>query len=339
MITTNLLGKPSLSIVSGLTVAILGLGGFMPDRASADSGIDQARVLPATVSTLPVHRGHHGNICVQVARAARRASMYEAREDFLLSVASCISRGESYMDCLPDAWEEFREAQDLAHEQYEARLEVCELVGCGVYNPDLNPELFDSVVDNDFFPLIPGRTLVYRKVGEEGEEIIRVTTLAETIEIGDIECSEVMDIVEIDGVVVEDTRDWFAQHENGDVYYVGEIAKNFEDGRLKDLDGSWESGEDGALAGVIMKAEPCPGDGYRQEFFLDEAEDIGEVISLNETVTVAYGTFTGCLQTRDSSPLEPGNAEHKFYASGIGVVLEIDLESGERLELIDIINN
>lgn len=304
-------------------------------------GVNQASMQHLLVPASPsaVHGRHHSSVCERVARAARQASMFEAREDFLLTMAKCISRGESFMSCFPDARDEFREAQDLAYEQFEARLEVCDLLDCGIYNPDLNPDLFDSTVDNDFFPLIPNRTLVYKKTTDEGVETIRVTTLVETVEIAGIECSVVKDLVELDGELIEDTSDWYAQHENGDVWYVGEIAKNFEDGLLSDLDGSWRTGEDGALAGIIMKAEPCPGDAYRQEFLLDDAEDMGLVISLGETVTVEYGTFTDCLQTEDFTPLEPGVAERKFYAPGIGVVLEVDPESGERLELVDIINN
>ena len=94
------------------------------------------------------------------------------------------------------------------------------------------------------------------------------------------------------------------------------------------------------LRGAAYKAHgACARHVHGQEFLLGEAEDVGLVISLGETVTVPYGTFTDCLQTEDFSPLEPGVFERKFYAPGIGVILEIDLESGERTELIEIIDS
>ena len=67
---------------------------------------------------------------------------------------------------------------------------------------------------------------------------------------------------------------------------------------------------------------------------MGEAEDYGEVLALDQSVTVIAGTYTGCLQTLDATPMEPDTIEHKYYAPGVGVVLEVDTESGERLELV-----
>ena len=88
-----------------------------------------------------------------------------------------------------------------------------------------------------------------------------------------------------------------------------------------------------------MEAMPQVGDVYRQEFLLGEAEDAATVLALDQTVDVPYGSFDGCAQTGDFSPLEPGTLEHKYYAPGIGLVLEVDPDSGERLELVDVVMN
>lgn len=85
-----------------------------------------------------------------------------------------------------------------------------------------------------------------------------------------------------------------------------------------------------------MKAHPAVGDFYRQEFSLDTAEDVGEVVSVTESVAVRAGSFNGCVKTKDTSSLEPDVVEFKFYAPGIGNALEIDPDTGERLELIQI---
>ena len=86
-----------------------------------------------------------------------------------------------------------------------------------------------------------------------------------------------------------------------------------------------------------MKGSPAVGDVYRQELLLREAEDIGEVLSLSEEVSVPAGSFTDCLQTRDDTPIEPEVFEHKFYAPGVGAVLEVNPETGEKLELIEFV--
>ena len=101
--------------------------------------------------------------------------------------------------------------------------------------------------------------------------------------------------------------------------------------------GSWKSGRDGAKPGIVMLATPVVGDVYRQEFLFSEAEDMGEVMDLNGSETVPFGgLYTNLLVTRDFIPLEPDANELKYYASGVGVILEVDLETGERIELVAI---
>jgi len=83
-----------------------------------------------------------------------------------------------------------------------------------------------------------------------------------------------------------------------------------------------------------MEAQPEVGDFYRQEFDLDNAEDFAAVESLNETVAVPAGNFSNCLKTLETTPLEPDLKENKWYAPGVGNVLTVDANTGERMELI-----
>jgi hypothetical protein len=86
-----------------------------------------------------------------------------------------------------------------------------------------------------------------------------------------------------------------------------------------------------------MKANPQVGDAYRQEYYEDEAEDMAEVLSLNESVSIAYGSFENCLKTQEWTPLEPDIVENKYYAPGVGVVLELAVEGeSERVELVEV---
>ena len=55
---------------------------------------------------------------------------------------------------------------------------------------------------------------------------------------------------------------------------------------------------------------------------------------VNESVTVPFGSFTNCLKTDETTPLEPDAFENKFYVSGVGLVLSIDEENGEQLALL-----
>jgi hypothetical protein len=94
---------------------------------------------------------------------------------------------------------------------------------------------------------------------------------------------------------------------------------------------------DRAEPGIIMEANPQVGDSYRQEYYKDEAEDMAEVVSLSETPSVPHGSFTDCLKTKEWTPLEPDIIANKYYAPGIGFVLETTVKGGsERVELIDI---
>ena len=96
------------------------------------------------------------------------------------------------------------------------------------------------------------------------------------------------------------------------------------------------AGVDGAQPGIIMEAHPAIGDFYRQEFDLDNAEDFAEVVGLSDAVIVPYGTFTNCLNTRETTPLEPDLFDHKFYFAGVGNVLATDETTGARTELIQV---
>ena len=205
------------------------------------------------------------------------------------------------------------------------------------YKPEINPENFVDVIDNQYMPLSVGRTLVYEGETEDGFEHVEVYVSGEKKEVMGVKCTVVRDRVWIDGELEEDTFDWFAQDKYGDVWYFGEDSKEIEDGEVLSTEGSWEAGVDGAQPGIVMKAEPKPGDSYRQEYYSGEAEDMAEVIGLEKTVNIGYGTYADVLKIKEWTPLEPGVSENKYYAAGIGVILEEVVEGGEgRIELKEI---
>jgi len=209
------------------------------------------------------------------------------------------------------------------------------LAGCGVGEPrsidpagvdgleiptaSPDPADFVDAIDNPYLPFTPGSVWQYEVV-EDGEviETIEVRVTDDTREVAGVTTTVVHDVVkDASGAVIEDTYDWYAQDTRGNVWYFGEDTTAFEQG-TQTTEGSWEAGVDGAQAGLVMAARPRVGDGYHQEFRRGVAEDRGEVLALD----VTRGEWTHLVETLDTTPLEPGVEEHKFYAEGLGLVLE-----------------
>ncbi|PYO21711.1 MAG: hypothetical protein DMD88_08650 [Candidatus Rokuibacteriota bacterium] len=134
--------------------------------------------------------------------------------------------------------------------------------------------------------------------------------------------------------LVEDTEDWFAQDVFGNVWYFGENTIELPS---RSTEGSWQAGVNDADAGFIMLADPHVGDRYYQEFARNVAEDQAKVLSLDESVTVQGTTYDHVLLTRETSRLDPGVVEHKYYARGVGFVLGVTVKGGdERTELLSL---
>ena len=205
------------------------------------------------------------------------------------------------------------------------------------YAPEIDPANFTTLVDNPYFPLTPGTTYIYEGETAEGTERVEVVVTHDTQVVMGVTCIEVRDTVYLNGEVIEDTFDWYAQDNQGNVWYFGEDTKEYENGQVVSTAGTWKGGVDGAQPGIIMLAQPEVGHLYRQEYYAGEAEDMAEVISISESATVAYGSYDNLVMTREWTPLTLGLAENKYYAQGIGLVLEVMVEGGsERIELIDI---
>lgn len=188
------------------------------------------------------------------------------------------------------------------------------------YNVLINPDNFVNTIDNSFLPLIAGSTFTYIGETEDGIERVEIEVLTETKIVSGITCTVVLDRAYLNNELIEETYDWFAQDIHGNVWYFGEYVDNYINGVVANHDGSWETGVDGAEPGFVMLGNPLIGLHYRQEFYRGEAEDRGEVVSTNETVTVAAGTFTNCIKIRETNALDPDFLEFKYYAPGVGQV-------------------
>ncbi|MBI5804126.1 hypothetical protein HY450_02690 [Candidatus Pacearchaeota archaeon] len=203
----------------------------------------------------------------------------------------------------------------------------------GPYAPKINPADFSTRITNPYFNMPTGKKMVYESKTGEGTERIEVLIPGWTKEIMGVETLVFWDRVYFNGELVEDTRDYLAQDNQGNVWYFGENVDNYENGILGNHHGEWIAGFDGALPGIWMKANPKPGDEYRQEYYKGEAEDVGRVDEIGVSVTTPLGTFVDCVKIFEWTPLESTTA-YKYHCSEIGgTALE---EDKEKVELIEV---
>jgi hypothetical protein len=200
----------------------------------------------------------------------------------------------------------------------------------------MNPADFTTEIDHPYWPMKPGSRWIFRETDAEGSvSRVVVTVLDETKTIMGIKARIVHDQVSEKGEVKEDTFDWYAQDAEGNLWYLGEDTTEYENGKPKTKEGSWEAGVDGALAGVILPAHPEVGMTYREEYYKRHAEDGASILSVDAFAKVPYGTFDHGIQTRNFSGIEPDVIEEKIYAKGVGVILEITVSGGsDRTELV-----
>lgn len=194
----------------------------------------------------------------------------------------------------------------------------------GAYEPSIDPANFVTVVDNPYLPFKPGAGLHYAGVAEDGttpqtdDEVVTHRTKR----ILGVDATVVRDVVSEGGRPIEKTFDWYAQDKQGNVWYMGEDAREFHHGRFVRASDSWQAGVDGAQPGIIMPGDPKPGDAYRQEYYPGHALDQARVVGARGSVTVPAGSYGRPLVTVETSALEPGATEQKLNARGVGVVKE-----------------
>ena len=206
--------------------------------------------------------------------------------------------------------------------------------GCGSSGPT-----YSANVTNEWFPLAPGSVYRYRGVkdGEPSREVMTVTHRTRTLD--GAETIVVKDLLYLRGRLEERTRDYYTQDDDGNVWYFGEDTAELDaKGRVTTREGTWHAGVDGAKPGIFMYAHPAVGQSARQEFLKGQAEDHFAVLRRGIAVTVPFKAFRGALLTKEWTPVEPGLLDHKYYARGIGTVLEQTVKGGnERNELVSFV--
>jgi hypothetical protein len=178
-------------------------------------------------------------------------------------------------------------------------------------------------ITNVWFPLARGSVYVYdgQKDGKAARDVMTVTRKTKLIT--GIRAAVVADRLFLNGALAERTTDWYAQDKRGTVWYLGEkTAELNARGKATSTEGSFLNGRDGAKGGIFMPAHPAVGQFFQQESFRGEAEDRFRILDMAASVTTPAVSSSSAMLTKETTPLEPGVVDHKYYVQGIGTVVE-----------------
>jgi hypothetical protein len=208
------------------------------------------------------------------------------------------------------------------------------------YAPAIDARSFGPDVTNPYFPLTPGRTLVYTGVKDSKKALNLVQATARTKVVDGVRTRVVEDRLYLDGVLEERTSDYYAQDRCGNVWYFGEDTATLDPrGHVVSTEGSFHAGIGGAQPGVFMQAQPELERSFRQEWLPGQAEDVFRAVDRAASVTVPFGRFRHALRTEETTALEPGVLDTKYYLRGVGEVAELSLKGPrEAVRLVEIID-
>ena len=299
----------------------------------------------------------NGKYCTQTANLVHRACGLEADDSYLRGAAACINIEDTAerQGCLTEGRAARSEALQLCSAQKRARLGICAAVGERRYDPDFSPELFETdfhnlSTTNRYMPITIGNRWEYAGSGET----VRIEILNRSKSIAGVHCIVQRDQVYKAGFIAEDTADWFAQAKDGNVWYCGEEVKDYETfagdrpvaPELVSIDGSFKVDRELARPGIIFLADPRPGQTYREEMSLANAEDVSQVVAtdyrygqdaeLDRFVPQALVQLLcrgDCVVTDAYTAVAPEVIERKYFAPGIGFILQVVPDTGETVQL------
>lgn len=175
---------------------------------------------------------------------------------------------------------------------------------------------------NPYIILTPGYQMVYK----QGDAVDTMTVLQETVTIDGVETRAVEHRETKGAKVTEITRDYYAiDSATNDVYYFGEDVDVYKNGKVTGHAGSWRSGVSGAKFGLMIPANPQVGQRFYQELAPKVGMDRVEVVSVTASITTPAGKFEKCIHLAETTPLEKGKTDHKWYAPGVGLVKDASM--------------
>jgi hypothetical protein len=199
--------------------------------------------------------------------------------------------------------------------------------------PAQSPPSFSSPleIDHPYLPFVEHRIRLYRQVRGEGVlhviDVFHAHTRTFTWQGDEIACRVLEEREVADGEILEISQNYFAQADDGSVWYFGEVVNQYEGGEVVAHGGSWLVGGAGpgdpvetvsaATPTVFMPARPAVGDTWKAED-LPEAgiEEFDRVVALHRRLHTPYATFRSVLEVEERTP----DVGTKWYARGMGFV-------------------
>ena len=207
------------------------------------------------------------------------------------------------------------------------------------YHPVIVAANFTADVTNPWFPLKPGSRWIYSGTKDSKKAKDVVTIPAATTTIAGVPVRPVKDALYLNGKLEERTTDYYTQDLQGNVWYFGEDTAELDaHGKVLDTEGSWKTGVAGAEPGVFMQSDPQRGVLFRQEYYAGHAEDQYSAIDLSAKITVPFGSYTDALRTEETTRLEPTIVDNKYYAKGVGEVMEVQVKGPPPIEKLVLVS-
>ena len=182
-------------------------------------------------------------------------------------------------------------------------------VGHRAYLAPFHPANFHhpTVITNPYYPLVAGATWrwkgEYRNLPYTQEDLV----MNYTRRIDGVVTRPVLDQDLVKGQIIAGSLDYYAQDDQGNVWYLGEATVHYVDGKLTDHADSWIAGKAGALPGIFMPAHPALGKPrYQQEYAPNVAADVEHVVSTSKSVCEPLRCYAHVVQAVETTVLSPG---------------------------------
>jgi hypothetical protein len=175
-------------------------------------------------------------------------------------------------------------------------------------------------VTNPLFPISSLRSAILNGKADDRPLKIETTLLPDTriIEWSPGQCVRTLVsqfVAYRDGHILEVALDFYAQADDGSVWYLGEDVFNYRRGVVNDTGGTWLAGKEGPAA-LIMPADPTVGQVYRPENIPGLVFEEVTVKRTGVTVQGPRGPVTGAMVAGELH--DDGSREEKLFAPGYG---------------------
>jgi hypothetical protein len=177
---------------------------------------------------------------------------------------------------------------------------------------------------NSYFILRPGYQLIFEGKEDKKNHQLTDTVLNETKIVNGTKVGILEEKEFEEGKLIEISKNYLAVcRPTNDIFYFGEDVDIYKNGKIVKQEGlseSWHAGVNNARAGMFIPAKPELGMKYYSEFAPKIAQDRNEIKNLTDVVDTPAGKFEHVLKVEETTPLEPGVKEYKFWASGTGLI-------------------